>query len=58
MRGTFDPSLEIEIIRQIEFEIFKKVYFKYKILKFRQKLSYMAFINLMTINELILTSML
>ena len=46
------------INQQVESEIFNKVFFKYKILKFRQKISNIAFQKRMTISELILRSIL
>lgn len=58
IRGSIDPFKEIILNQQVEWEIYNKVYFKYKILKFRHKLSYQAFVKHMTICEILMRGIL
>ena len=43
-------------LRQAQYEIANKTLFKYKLMKFRSKLSLMAFQKLMTVRELVLVA--
>ena len=45
-----------ELNQEVEHKLYKKVYFKYQFIKIRAKISYMAFKQRLTIQELILNA--
>lgn len=47
----------LQLTHENEHFLFKKVYFKYMLMRVRAKISYMAFVKSMTINEYIMDCM-
>jgi len=55
-RQSLPKSKEHEILSSIEYSVYKKVHFKYKVIKVRAKISFSALQKRMTIQELFLNT--